>query len=326
MRLTVRSETWPLAAAFKISRGTRTQTEIVHVALEDGDVRGHGECMANPRYDETQESVTAALQALATAVEDGSVGRTGLQEAMPAGAARNALDCALWDLEAKRAGRRAWDLAGYGDLAPVETAYTISVDAPEVMAAAARKNAHRPLLKLKLTGEGDMDRVAAVRENAPNSRLIVDANEGWTPEMVEPFSEELKQFDVRMIEQPLPEGQDDMLADLDHPIPICADESCHTRRDLDRMAALYDVINIKLDKTGGLTEALRLRDAAQERGLQIMVGCMVATSLAMAPAMLVAQGAAFVDLDGPLLLAEDREPPLRFDGSTIYPPDPALWG
>jgi len=326
MQVTVRSEIWPLADAFKISRGTRTQTEIVVVELNDGTHVGRGECMANPRYDESQESVTAALEAVAPAVENGALDRRALQDAMPAGAARNALDCALWDIEAKQAGVRAWTLAGLDDLQTVETAYTISVDTPEVMAQKARANAYRPLLKIKLTGEGDLDRVAAVRENAPNARLIVDANEGWTVDMVEPFSEELKKLHVQMIEQPLPEGDDDMLSEVAHPVPICADESCHTRQDVERMATLYDVVNIKLDKTGGLTEALALRDAARAAGLKIMVGCMISTSLAMAPALLVAQGAAFVDLDGPLLLAEDRDPPLRFEGNIIHPPVPALWG
>ncbi len=326
MQVTVRSEIWPLAAAFKISRGTRTQTEIVVVELNDGAHIGRGECMANPRYDESQESVTAALEAIGPKVESGAVDRQSLQETMPAGAARNALDCALWDIEAKRAGVRAWTLAGLEDLQTAETAYTISVDTPDVMAESARANAYRPLLKIKLTGDGDLDRVAAVRENAPNARLIVDANEGWSVGMVEPFSTELKKLHVQMIEQPLPEGEDDMLSEVAHPVPICADESCHTRQDIDRMAALYDVINIKLDKTGGLTEALALRDAAVAAGLKIMVGCMISTSLAMAPALLVAQGAAFVDLDGPLLLAKDRDPPLQFDGSIIHPPVPALWG
>ncbi len=326
MQVTVRSEVWPLAAAFKISRGTRTQTEIVVVELNDGSHVGRGECMANPRYDESQESVTAALETIAPAVEGGALDRHLLQEAMPPGAARNALDCAFWDIEAKRAGVRAWTLAGIDDLQTVETAYTISVDTPEIMAEKARANAYRPLLKIKLTGEGDLDRVAAVRENAPKARLIVDANEGWTVDMVEPFSEELKKLHVQMIEQPLPEGDDDMLSEVAHPVPICADESCHTRQDVDRMAKLYDVINIKLDKTGGLTEALALRAAARAAGLKIMVGCMISTSLAMAPALLVAQGAAFVDLDGPLLLAEDRDPPLRFEGNVIHPPVPALWG
>ena len=326
MRLSVRKEIWPLKDAFTISRGSRTQTEIVVAELSDGTVTGHGECMANPRYDETQDGVVAALEGLAADIESGALDRAGLQDALPAGAARNALDCAFWDIEAKQANARAWDLADLAAPQPIDTAYTISLDTPDAMGAKAQANAYRPLLKLKLTGDGDLERVAAVRENAPDSRLIVDANEGWTAELVAPFSEQLKKLHVQMIEQPLPEGSDDMLADVPHIIPICADESCHTRRDLERLSRLYDVVNIKLDKTGGLTEALALAAEARQAGLQVMVGCMVATSLAMAPAMLVAQGAAYADLDGPLLLAEDREPPLRFEGSRMYPPEPGLWG
>ncbi len=326
MKLTADREIWPLANPFTISRGSRTETEIVVATLSDGADTGRGECMANARYSETQESVIADLQAIAPRLADGGLDRVALQSAMPAGAARNALDCAFWDLEAKRSGRPVWALAGLPEPHPVETAYTLSLDSAENMGSAARTHAYRPVLKLKLTGDGDLERVAAVRENAPNARLIVDANEGWRPEMVEPFSRELEKLHVQLIEQPLPADADAALAGMAHPIQICADESCHTRDDVDRLAGLYDVVNIKLDKTGGLTEALALRDAALQAGLGIMVGCMVSTSLAMAPALLVAQGAGFVDLDGPLLLARDREPPMRFDGSTIHPADPALWG
>lgn len=326
MELSADSETWPLTNPFTISRGSRTATEIVVAAVSDGAHRGHGECMANARYGETQDSVLADLHGFAARLESGGVDRAVLQSEMRAGAARNALDCALWDLEAKRTGRPAWRLAGLPAPGPVVTAYTLSLDSPERMAAVARVHAYRPLLKLKLTGDGDLERVAAVRENAPNANLIVDANEGWRADMVEPFARELQKLQVQLIEQPLPAGDDAALADMPHPVPICADESCHTREDLERLAGLYDVVNIKLDKTGGLTEALALRDAARAAGLAVMVGCMVSTSLAMAPALLVAQGTAFVDLDGPLLLARDREPAMRFEGSTIYPADPGLWG
>lgn len=326
MQLAVRSETWPLAGTFTISRGSRTETEVVVVELTDGGHAGRGECMANPRYGETQDGIAAAIEALRADIETGTLDRTGVQAALPASAARNALDCAYWDLDAKRAGERAWSLAGLPAPGPVDTAYTLSLDTSERMAVQARANAYRPVLKLKLAGEGDLERVAAVRENAPDARLIVDANEGWRPDMVRHYVESLGQLHVQLIEQPLPAGADEALADRPRDVPICADESCHTAADLERLARLYDVVNIKLDKTGGLTEALALRDAAWRAGLGVMVGCMVATSLAMAPAMLVAQGADFVDLDGPLLLAEDRQPPLRYDGSTVYPPDAALWG
>ena len=326
MRLTVRSEIWPLAGTFSIARGSRTVTEVVVVELADGGHTGRGECMANPRYGETQAGIVAAIEALRADIETHMLDRTGVQAALPAGAARNALDCALWDLDAKRAGERAWSLAGLPAPEPVVTAYTLSLDTPDRMGRAARVNAYRPVLKLKLAGEGDLERVAAVRENAPDARVIVDANEGWRPNMIRHYVESLEKLHVQLIEQPLPAGADDALADRPRGIPICADESCHTMADLDRLVGLYDVVNIKLDKTGGRTEALALRHAARQAGLGVMVGCMVATSLAMAPAMLVAQGADFVDLDGPLLLAEDHRPPLRYDGSTVHPPAAALWG
>jgi L-alanine-DL-glutamate epimerase-like enolase superfamily enzyme len=322
MKLAAKAESWPLAEVFTISRGSRTETELVHVTVEEDGFAGHGECMANPRYDESQESVLETLNGL-----DVSAGleRFALQTLLPAGAARNALDCALWDLEAKRAGKRAWELAGLAAPGPVVTAYTLSLDTPEKMAAAARRHAARPLLKLKVTGDGDAERVAAVREGAPDARLIVDANEGWTADKVAPLSAELKAFGVEMIEQPLPAADDEALAGIAHPVPLCADESCHSSADLERLRGRYELINIKLDKTGGLTEALKLREQALAMGFGVMVGCMVATSLAMAPAHLVAQGAAYVDIDGPLLLARDREPGLVYDGSLVGPPDADLW-
>jgi len=326
MRLDVRSETWPLASPFTISRGSRTETEVVVAILGDGPLTGWGECMANPRYGETREAVAATLEGLRAEIETGRLDRLALQEALPPGAARNALDCAFWDIEARRAGIRVWQLAGLPAPQPLETAYTISIDTPAAMGAAARANAYRPLLKVKLSGAADLERVAAVRAGAPNARLIVDANEGWRADQLGPLSRELQKLHVQLIEQPLPEGSDDALEGEAVAIPVCADESCHTRAGLDRLARLYDAVNIKLDKAGGLTEALLLREAALARGLRVMVGCMVSTSLAMAPATLVAQGAAFVDLDGPLLLARDREPALRYEGSVVYPPDAALWG
>ena len=252
--------------------------------------------------------------------------RHGLQSALKAGAARNAVDCALWDLEAKRSGKRAWQLAGLAAPPPVVTAYTLSLDTPEEMATNARANAARPLFKMKLSGEGDLERVAAVREAAPEARLIVDANEGWSLGMVEPFSAALARLGVEMIEQPLPATEDGMLGDVSHSVPLCADESAHVRHGLSDLIGKYEMINIKLDKTGGLTEALALKQAAEEAGLEIMIGCMLATSLAMAPGLLIAQGAKVVDLDGPLLLAEDRAEGLIYEGSLIHPPEPALWG
>jgi L-alanine-DL-glutamate epimerase-like enolase superfamily enzyme len=324
-RLTVSRRSWPLAQAFTISRGSRTTAEVVVAELYDGDYRGRGECVPYPRYGESVDSVAAALEAMKGAVFSG-LDREALQKAMPPGAARNALDAAYWDIEAKRAGCRAADLAGIGGLKPLVTAYTLSLDTPERMGEAAAAQRTRPLLKLKLTGDGDLDRVAAVRENAPQARLIVDANEGWGLRHLTEVIPRLADFGVELIEQPLPVGEDDALADIPRSIPVCADESCHLAADLDRLVGKYDAVNIKLDKSGGLTEALNLAAAARERGFSIMVGCMIGTSLAMAPAMLVAQQASVVDLDAPLLLATDRSPGLRYEGSLVYPPEPALWG
>ena len=323
--LAVARERWPLRAAFAISRGTKTASEVVVARVREGEHEGRGECLPYARYGETPEGVAAAIEALAPAVREG-MGRAELQHAIPAGAARNALDCALWDLKCKTDGLRAWEVAGLSVPRPLATAYTLSLDSPASMRRAAARNADRPLLKLKLGGPGDLDRVAAVREGAPEARIIVDANEGWNAADYASLAPRLADLGVSMIEQPLPAGEDEELGRLEHPIPICADEACHDRATLDALAGRYDVVNIKLDKTGGLTEALALREAARERGFDIMVGCMIATSLSMAPALLVADGAAFVDLDGPLLLAEDRAHGLRYDGALVHPPEPSLWG
>ena len=323
--LETRIETFPLCHRFAISRGSKIETIVVTAELRVGDYVGRGECGPNIRYGETPESVAAAIAAMAGGIS-GGLDRADLQRAMPPGAARNAIDCAFWDLEAKRAGRPVWALAGLAEPVPVETAYTLSVDTPAAMAAAARANASRPLLKLKLTGAGDLDRVRAVRQGAPDARLIVDANEAWTPEDFTMLATELAGIGVEMIEQPLPAGGDAALAELAHPVPICADESCHDRASVAALVDRYDMVNIKLDKAGGLTEALATVAAAQAAGLDIMVGCMVGTSLAMAPAHLVAQVAKIVDLDGPLLLARDREPSLQVNGSLVSPPSAALWG
>jgi L-alanine-DL-glutamate epimerase-like enolase superfamily enzyme len=338
-RLSLRQETWPLAGSFTISRGTRTTAETLVVELthqgddgpgdDPGDgggaAMGRGECVPYARYGETMDGVMAAIEGLRARIEDG-LDRIGLQALLPPGAARNALDCAYWDLEAKRAGQAVWRLCGLAPLEPVITAYTLSLDTPEIMGRAAAVNAARPLLKLKLAGPDDLARVEAVRAKAPETRLIVDANEGWTLDDYVALAPRLAALGVVLIEQPLPAGQDAALAGVPRPVPVCADESCHATDSLAPLAGRYDAVNIKLDKTGGLTEALELKQAALDQGYQIMVGCMLATSLAMAPAVLVAQGAAFVDLDGPLLLEADRPGGLRFEGSTLHPPAPALWG
>lgn len=325
VKLTVQKESWPLAEVFTISRGSKTTANVVVVELRDDDHVGRGECVPYARYGETVDGVISDLSDLSSALA-GGMSRQDVQSVLKPGAARNALDCAFWDLDAKRNKSTVWELAGLSAPGPLVTAYTLSLNTPEKMAASAKRNADRPLMKLKLTGEGDIERVAAVREAAPNTDLIVDANEGWSVDIVEPFSTELAGYGVKMIEQPLPAADDRMLGDVSHPIPLCADESAHTSAELDTLIGRYDVINIKLDKTGGLTEALALRRAAEAAGLQIMIGCMVGTSLAMAPAVLVGQGAAFVDLDGPLLLAKDRPEGLSFSGSTLQPPSPLLWG
>ncbi|WP_321528502.1 N-acetyl-D-Glu racemase DgcA [Sedimenticola selenatireducens] len=323
--LDVKRETWPIRGSFRISRGSKIRAEVVTVELRSGEHRGRGECVPYARYGESCDSVMEQIGGLQGDLTNG-LGRVELQKVLPPGAARNALDCAFWDLEAKQAGRRAWILAGIAEMAPQVTAYTLSLDSPEKMQQAALANARRPLLKLKLSGEGDLERVAAVRSGAPDARLIVDANEGWTADLYQAFVPELQRLGVEMIEQPLPAGADGVLAQMARPVPVCADESCHDRASLATLVGRYDMVNIKLDKSGGLTEALALRQAAEAVGLRIMVGCMLATSLAMAPALLVAQGVAVVDLDGPLLLERDRPNGLRFDRGMSHSPEPALWG
>ena len=320
MHILVQAETFQLAQVFTISRGSRTQAEVLTVRIEKDGFMGWGECVPYARYGETLQSVTAQIEAL------GAVGRRELAEALPAGAARNAVDCALWDLEAKTAGRRVSDLIGLGAPGPEVTAYTLSLDTPEAMQAQAALNAFRPLLKIKLGTPDDMPRLEAVRRGAPQSRIIVDANEGWSAEVYLDLAPHLLRLGVELVEQPLPAAEDDALLGLERILPICADESCHDSSSLADMQGKYDFANIKLDKAGGLTEALALRDAALASGFGIMVGCMVGSSLAMAPATLVAQGAAFTDLDGPLLLAEDRDQPLKFDAAGVHPPVAALWG
>lgn len=319
--LTVTEDRFALAEVFTIARGSRTHADVLRVSVTRDGVAGQGECVPYARYGETMQSVRAQVEGL-----DEGLTRAALQEALPAGAARNAVDAALWDWDAKRAGCRVWDLLGVAAPAPVVTAFTLSLDSPEKMEAAARRHAQRPLLKIKLGTPDDMGRLEAVRRGAPKTRIIIDANEGWSAEVYADLAPHLLRLGVAMVEQPLPAGADDMLAEIARPLPVCADESCHDRVSLPGLCGKYDMVNIKLDKTGGLTEALALRDAAQAEGYKVMVGCMVGSSLAMAPAVLVAQGADIVDLDGPLLLAEDRDPPLYYDASGVHPPLPALWG
>ncbi len=325
LSLTARIEQWPIAGAFTISRGAKTEAVVIVAQFNDGRYSGRGECVPYARYDETVTDVMAALAAIRGRLAQG-LDRAGLQQAMPPGAARNALDCAFWDLEAKRAGRSVHELAGLSAPRPLTTAYTISLGTPEAMAEAAKAAAGRTLLKIKLGAAGDAERIRAVRQAAPRSELIVDANEAWTANNLAANLAACAEAGVTMIEQPLPAGRDHALATSPRPIPICADESVHDRASLAALVDRYDAVNIKLDKTGGLTEALALAAEAQRLGFDIMVGCMVATSLAMAPAVLLAQQARVVDLDGPLLLAKDRPDGLRYDGSLVHPPTTALWG
>jgi L-alanine-DL-glutamate epimerase-like enolase superfamily enzyme len=324
-RLTFRREQWKVAEPFVIARGSKTVAETIVAEIKSGALSGRGEAVPYARYGESVEGSLAALEDMQDYVTAG-LDRVSLRRAMPPGAARNALDAALWDLEAKETDTSIWELAGIDEPRPLTTAFTLSLDTPERMAAAAIENALRPLLKLKLGGAGDVERVRAVRQAAPNAQIIVDANESWTEDQLVEFGAALAELGVLLIEQPLPEGRDDALALLPHPAPICADESCHASDGVAALAGRYDCVNIKLDKTGGLTEALLVCETARAHGLKIMVGCMVAGSLAMAPALVLAQRADFVDLDGPLLLARDRQPGLRYEGSIVYPPKPNLWG
>jgi L-alanine-DL-glutamate epimerase-like enolase superfamily enzyme len=321
VEISVTRDTFRLAQVFTISRGSRSEAKVLTVRITDGGITGWGECVPYARYDETLDSVTAQIEGLPARFD-----RAELQALLPAGAARNAVDCALWDLEAKRSSKRVWELAGLSAPRPEITAYTLSLDTPEKMQAEAAKHAHRPLLKIKLGTPDDMPRVEAVRAGAPKARIIVDANEGWSAEVYADLAPHLVRLGVSLVEQPLPAGQDEALRGIDRPLPVCADESCHDRNSLPGLAGKYDVVNIKLDKTGGLTEALALREAALAQGYKVMVGCMIGSSLAMAPAVLVAQGALVTDLDGPLLLAEDRDNALTFDEAGVHPPEAALWG
>ncbi len=326
LNLSVTKETWPIRGAFTISRGAKTQADIVVAEISDGRQKGRGECVPYPRYGETVSGVMAQINSCADDLKDGMT-RDDLQQRLAPGAARNALDCALWDWQAKQTGVPVWKLAGLARPLPLTTAYTLSLDAPQAMASAAHTAKARPLLKLKLAGDAlDLERIKAVARAAPDARLIVDANEAWTFETLQAMAPLLSNLHVDLIEQPLPAGEDKALTAFSSAIPLCADESVHDAASLGHLSGRYDAINIKLDKTGGLTEAIRLAAAARAGGLRLMVGCMVGTSLAMAPAALIGGQADFVDLDGPLLLARDRSPALRYEGSTLHPPEKALWG
>jgi L-Ala-D/L-Glu epimerase len=324
--LTVAVDRFPITGRFTIARGSRTEAVVVTARVEEDGVAGRGECVPYARYGETVEGVVAAIEAVRPRIEAGLT-REALQEALAAGAARNALDCALWDLDAKRSGIRAHVMAGLNRWPPATTAYTISLDTPDAMEEATRKAAGRPILKVKLGAPaGDFERIAAVRRAAGDATLIADANEGWTEANLADHFAACAEAGFALVEQPLTAKADGFLAGLPRPVPVCADESVHDRAGLDRLVGLYDAINIKLDKTGGLTEALELAAEAEQRGFSLIIGCMVGSSLAMAPAMVLAPRARFVDLDGPLLLARDRDPGLVYDGSLVYPPSPALWG
>lgn len=320
-----KQESWPIRGSFRISRGAKTTADVVVVRLTEAGHTGQGECVPYARYGESYRSVLDEISTVKDALRHGAK-REDLLSLLSAGAARNAVDAALWDLEAKLTGRTVASLAGIAEPGPLVTAYTLSLDSPEKMGEAAKAHANRPLLKLKLGGDYDIERVAAVRSGAPKSRLIIDANEAWAPEYLEEYFQKMADFGVELIEQPLPAGEDQILAEMQRPVPVCADESCHDTATLDQVAPLYDYINIKLDKTGGLTEALQLAEAARSFGMGVMVGCMVGTSLAMAPAMLLGSFARFVDLDGPLLLDKDRPKGIKFDESIMHPPSPELWG
>jgi len=332
-KLNVHSENWS-EEPFAISRGIDDNFDVVVVELEQNGFKAWGEATPTEHYNESISQTESLIEDFSNRIENG-ISRTELQQEMPKGAARNAVDCALWDLGAKHAGKRVWELpeisqhlgAETGSVpGNVTTVYSLGVDTPEIMGDIALKNANRPILKIKLTGEGDLERLIEIRKNAPESRLVIDANEAWTPEHYQRYVPEFKQLGVEMIEQPFPADNDSVLKTLDHPIPVCADESCHDTADLDRLVGLYEFVNIKLDKTGGLTEALRLQAEAESKGFRTMVGCMSATSLGIAPAFFIAQRAKIVDLDAPLYLYEDRPFPMKYDGSIVHPPSPELWG
>ncbi|MGH6848397.1 MAG: N-acetyl-D-Glu racemase DgcA [Methylocella sp.] len=324
-RLAACVEHFPIRGKFAISRGAKTAAVVVVASIEDGAFRGRGEGVPYARYGETVESAIGQIESVRSQIEAGA-DCARLNTLLPPGAARNAIDCALWDLAAKRSGIPAYALAGLAPPRPVTTAFTISVGTPDAMALAAALARARPLLKIKLAGEDDPARIAAVRAAAPDATLVADANEAWAETDLERNLEACAKAGVALVEQPLPAGQDSSLAEIEHIVPICADESVHDRSGLEDLRARYDAINVKLDKTGGFSEALALIRQAEGLGFELMIGCMVASSLAMAPALLLAGRASFVDLDGPLLLARDRSDGLTYEGSIVHPPARELWG
>ena len=325
MQFTCETQSWAIAGTFTIARGSKTAADVVVVTLQRNGATGQGECVPYARYNESVPMVLKALQQAKAAIE-ALPSRADIPSLNLPHAASNALDCAMWDLECKEAGKPIWDLLNLPEPKPCVTAFTLSLGSADDMAAAAKAAASRPLLKLKLGREGDEQRLAAIRATAPQSRLIVDANEGWAPDVLPLMLEACARYGVELVEQPLPAGNDEALRGLARQTIICADESAHGIESLADLKGKYDAINIKLDKTGGLTPALELAEAARAQDFKIMVGCMLATSLAMAPAYVIAQGADYVDLDGPLLLAKDRSPAIAYDGSLMLPPPLALWG
>ena len=324
MQIKAQEEIWPLKEPFRISRGSRTEARVIVVTVTDGKHTGRGEGAPLARYGQSVDSVLAQIESVK---REKILDRRQLQKLLPAGAARNALDCALWELEAKISGKRVCELANIPIVPEVETSFTISLDTSEIMAAAAKARATLPILKLKLSGDdADLARMKAVRAAAPASRLFIDANESWSPEHYRKIVPALKEFGVELIEQPFLADADEVLESLDHLVPVCADESCHTSADLPRLKNRYEAINVKLDKTGGLTEALRLRENARQSGFKLLIGCMVCTSLGIAPARLLASAANYVDLDGPLLLVRDRDHGLAYRNGKIEMPSRELWG
>ncbi len=323
--LEIRHEVWPISGAFTISRGSRTEVDLLAVEIGDEGVRGRAECVPYPRYGESIESVIAEIEAARAAIEAG-IHRGDLLDAMKPGAARNGVDCALWDLEAKHLGERVWDMATLREPKDVLTAYTISIDTPQKMQAAASSAIHMPLLKVKLDGDVILERLEAVRSGSPSATIIVDANEAWSIDDLVTIEDRMDALGVILIEQPLPAGKDGALKEIDYSIPLCADESFHNVDDLDEISERYQCVNVKLDKTGGLTEGLRVAKAARDRGLMIMVGCMLCTSLGVAPALMLESFADYVDLDGPLLLARDHSPGIPINGALMGAPPVDLWG
>jgi len=324
LTIEAREEIWPLKGPFRISRGSRTEAQVVFVTVSDGEHTGRSECVPIKRYGQTVQSVIAQIDSIR---RENNLDRQRLQKLLPASAARNALDCALWDLESKISSKRVWELANIPVISEVVTSFTISLDTPKKMGAAAKASSTSPILKLKLGGDSsDLASVKAAREAAPSSRLIIDANESWSAEHYEEIVPALKKLGIELIEQPFPADADEVLESLDHPIPVCADESCHTTTDLPRLTNRYETINVKLDKTGGLTEALRLCENARQSGFKLLIGCMVCTSLGISPARLLATFAEWIDLDGPLLLARDGDHGLTYRNGKLGLPSRDLWG